>query len=66
MRCCRCKSPLINVAAMLGSYPVGPVCAKKMGLLSGKKARQRVSMPKNSPEVVIDGQMELFNSRGEI
>jgi len=41
MICARCKSPLLRVAAMIGNYPVGPVCAKRLGLVDVKKRTRK-------------------------
>ena len=33
MQCAVCKRPMAKAAALLGGYPVGPVCAASHGLL---------------------------------
>lgn len=46
MQCAVCKRPIAKAAALLGGYPVGPVCAASQGLLPfgrGGGARQRAA-----------------------
>lgn len=39
MRCCLCNRPMLSAAVFIGIMPVGPVCARRAGLV--EKARKK-------------------------
>lgn len=41
MRCALCRRPMLSASMMIGSEPIGPVCARKLGL--SKLAKKRGS-----------------------
>jgi hypothetical protein len=41
MICIRCNRPLSAATMMIGKHPIGPTCAKKMGLARPKQGRTK-------------------------
>ena len=54
MLCASCHRPLLKAAAFSLGKPIGPTCAKRMGLIEPKR---RGSEPRAVP--VLPGQMRL-------
>lgn len=56
MRCSRCHRPLKSVAVVSGGQTLGPTCAKRLGLPTGRarKGRQQEQA----------GQLTLFEAEG--
>lgn len=50
MRCALCSRPMLSAFLMIGSEPIGPVCARKWGLskLSNKRGSTVVRVAKQA------------------
>lgn len=47
MRCALCGRPVLNPAVLIGQLPVGPVCARRAGLVElARKRTGSLSLPK--------------------
>lgn len=57
MICVMCNRRMLTAAIMLGGYPVGPVCARKKGLIESKRRKKS--------DAERDGKtMDLFENQG--
>lgn len=63
MKCCLCSRPLFAALVFIGAMPVGPVCARRAGLvdLARKKAGVlRLARPSTGPRRPDPETLDLF------
>lgn len=65
MRCALCSRPMLSASMMIGSEPIGPVCARKLGLskLANKRGSTvvRVAKPPVRAAAVDTLTLDLFS-----
>jgi hypothetical protein len=59
MRCCRCHRDMIRAFVWIGDMPVGPTCARLMGITPDARFVARITRSRETPVEVPGEQMQL-------
>ena len=65
LRCGRCGRPT-QAAAWIGVYPIGPTCAKAMGLTGKSKAKRRAGVVRLAGERVKGAKVARDNKTRDL